>query len=336
MVYKILIFAPNWIGDAVMSVPLIKALAAKYTDKEVLIDVLAPKFLASIYKLCPSVNMVIEHNLQHKKINLLHVIAQARYIKLQNYHTVYILPNSFKSLLIPLFAGIKHKIAYEGEFPRKMFLGVALANHAKKLAMVKHYYALADLDIVKQAELYPKLNLDTPEHGRLSQHTLNMFGLKRSYVAIAIGAEYGKAKQWPLDKFVQLIKLILTQTDMQIVLVGSVKEKNDSDILCNQVQDARLINLCGQTSLEQVIYVVGEAYKLITHDSGLMHIACAIGTDVVAIYGSTSPFYTPPLSDSSKYIWLNLSCSPCFDRTCKFDHYKCLNDISPIQVFEKI
>jgi heptosyltransferase II len=97
-----------------------------------------------------------------------------------------------------------------------------------------------------------------------------------------------------------------------------------------------VINLCGTTSLTEAMYVIQNAKKILTHDSGLMHIAAAIGTPIVAIYGSSSPEHTPPLSDKAKYIWLHKECSPCFQRTCRFGHYKCLTDILPQQVFEQI
>jgi len=323
---KILIIAPNWIGDAVMTLPLV----AYLQQKGGLIDVLAPKIVSPIYKFCQNVENVIEHNLEHKKLNLKQRLDLIKIIKSHNYDIVYILPNSLKSLIIPLLSSISKKIAYTGEWPRKYFLSSYKNNKGKKLSMVKHYYALAnDSNIISEQEIYPKMHLDIQKAKQYSKE-LGLY----NYIVIAIGAEYGRAKQWPIHHFKSLIQIIYNKyPDLQIVLLGSDK---DLDNAKNLEINKQVINLCGKTSLSQAILILKDAQQLLTHDSGLMHIACAVGTKVLAIYGSTSPYHTPPLSNNSSYIWLNLSCSPCFERTCPLGHYACLESISPIKVFEKM
>jgi heptosyltransferase-2 len=337
---KTLVISPNWIGDAVMTLPLIKSLH----DKGHVIDVLAPSVVAPIYENCSNVAKVIQHKYPHKKLLLVSRIKLALELKKNNYDCIYILPNSLKSAIIPIVINTKNIIGYKGEFPRKFFLSHAFTSQGKKMPMVEHYHNLAMADISLEGcnlvsnlseqdktKLEPKIDLSED----ITNSCLDKFNLNnKKYIAIAIGAEYGPAKQWPLEHFSKLIEIIHEKyDDLHIILLGSPKDKPQAQSLVNH---DRTINLCGSTSLTEAMHIIKKAQKVLTHDSGLMHIAAAIGTDLLAIYGSTSPHHTPPLAKNAKYMWLQLECSPCFKRTCPLNHYACLNDIKPQQVFENL
>jgi heptosyltransferase II len=329
---KILIIAPNWIGDAVMTLPLLDKIKLNnnYND-DITIDVVCSNIIAPIYQHSSSVNNVIIYNGQHNKINFISRVKFALQLKQSNYTHAYILPNSIKSAIIPWIARIKNRIAYSGEFPRVILLTKyikTLAKHKRKdKPMLEHYYDLAGSSV--ESPPYPKLNMKLNTSLGLS--------LSEEYICLAIGAEYGPAKQWPLEHFSALIKLVHEhKPDMQIVILGSNKDCINAEKILSTTSVGYIKNLCGKTTLAEAMHIISKAHTIVTHDSGLMHIAAAIGTPIVAIYGSSSPIHTPPLHHKAKYIWLNIECSPCFARECKFGHYNCLQNITPDHVFEKI
>ena len=149
------------------------------------------------------------------------------------------------------------------------------------------------------------------------------------------GAEYGPTKRWPTTHFADLAqRLIVSNPNTQIILLGSKGDHALAQEITSQAkQDACIHNWCGDTSLDEAIALIGMSKAVISNDSGLMHIAAALKTPQVAIFGSSDPGHTPPLSDKAKVIWLNLPCSPCHKRVCPLGHLNCLNNILPEQVF---
>jgi heptosyltransferase-2 len=145
-------------------------------------------------------------------------------------------------------------------------------------------------------------------------------------IALLPGAEYGPAKRWPTERFAALAAE-LARLGAEIIVLGSAKEATLGEELCAGADSARVHNLCGKTTLADVVDLLSAAAAAVSNDSGLMHVAAAAGTHVVAIYGSSSPKFTPPLSDASTVLYLGLSCSPCFARTCPLGHLNCLRQI---------
>ena len=147
------------------------------------------------------------------------------------------------------------------------------------------------------------------------------------------GAEYGPAKQWPVEYFKDLAAQ-LCQQGKQVWVFGSAKEKQLGDTITGS--NNNIINLCGKTDLVDVVDLIALTSHVVTNDSGLMHVACATGRKVTAIYGSSDPEYTPPLSESATILYKDLECSPCFERTCQFGHTNCLKKISVQDVITRI
>ena len=336
----ILIIAPNWIGDAVMTQPLLASIKALYPDST--IDVLASTWVAPIYRACSEVNELIEAKFEHKQLQWALRKQLAKKIEQQKYQACFVLPNSFKSALIPWLANIPLRIAYRGEM-RFGLINVALDNPSKinRPPMVEHYLALSTLlkdeehaedQPTTQKIITPYLNVSTSARQSI-QSKLQSANIDGSIYVMCPGAEYGPSKRWPTEHFAALAKeLIETNPSNQIILIGSQGDHNlASEITLKAGQNPHIHNWCGSTSLDEAIALIGLSKAVVSNDSGLMHIAAALKVPQVAIFGSSDPAHTPPLSDKAKVIWLNLPCSPCHKRECPLGHLKCLKDILPQQ-----
>jgi len=336
--HSILIIAPNWIGDAVMTQPLLATLKAQYPESK--IDVLASNWVAPIYQACVEVHAVIEAKFEHKQLQWKLRRQLAKELSAKNYHACFVLPNSFKSALIPWLANIPFRIGYRGEL-RFGLINLALANPSKsqRPPMVEHYLALSQVLNEESIssfnkELIPQLNVSKAAKESIQIKLQNAKIDSDNIYIMCPGAEYGPTKRWPTSHFSQLAqRLIADNPTRQIILLGSKGDHGlGQEIQSQAKQNTAIHNWCGNTSLDEAIALIGMSKAVISNDSGLMHIAAALNTPQVAIFGSSDPAHTPPLSDKAKIIWLNLPCSPCHKRECPLGHLKCLNDILPEQV----
>jgi heptosyltransferase II len=335
---NILIIAPNWIGDAVTSQPLLASLKAEYP--QAIIDVLASQWVAPIYRACEEVNRVIETNLEHKKLQWQMRNQLAQEIKAHNYQACFVLPNSFKSALIPWLANIPFRIGYRGEL-RFGLINLALDNPSKvdRPPMVEHYLALSQLLNEGAGSLLsksiPKLTASAAANAAIEKKLEELSIDKKFVYVLCPGAEYGPSKRWPVDHFAKLSQeLIAENQSNHVILLGS---KGDH-VLGTQIKsrvaiDSNVHNWCGETTLDEAIALIGMCKAVVSNDSGLMHIAAALNVPQVAIFGSSDPKHTPPLSNKAKVFWLNMPCSPCHKRECPLGHLLCLKDIEPQQVF---
>ena len=334
---SILIIAPHWIGDAVSTQPLLANLKVLYPDSK--INILASNWVAPVYRACSEVHEVIEAKFEHKKLqwNLRKEIAKE--IEAKNYQACFVLPNSFKSALIPWLANIPFRIGYRGEL-RFGLINLALDNPSKvnRPPMVEHYLVLSQLlkddESIPLDKLVPKLNVSGAAKQQVGQKLQDANINRDSIYAICPGAEYGPSKRWPTEHFAVLAQQLIKQnSNNQIVLLGG---KNDYSLAQEITSQSKLVsnihNWCGNTSLDEAIALIGMSKAVVSNDSGLMHIAAALQIPQVAIFGSSDPAHTPPLSDRAKIMWLNMSCSPCHKRVCPLGHLRCLKDILPEQV----
>jgi heptosyltransferase-2 len=339
---RILIIAPNWIGDAVMSQPLMANLKINYPQCQ--IDVLASPWVAPIYRSCSEVRHVIEAKLEHKQLQWGLRRQLAKQLEKNQYDTCFVLPNSLKSALIPWLANIPLRIGYRGEM-RFGLINIALANPSKvnRPPMVNHYLALSNaLDHLQEINLNvlenPKLNISPVSKQSVSAKLHAAAINEKTIYVLCPGAEYGVTKRWPTEYFAKLAQqLIGHEPDAQVVLLGSKGDYILGESITAQAQNVSQIhNWCGNTSLDEAIALIGMSKALISNDSGLMHVGAALTVPQVAIFGSSDPYYTPPLSEKAKVIWLHLPCSPCHKRECPLGHLKCLKDILPETVLSAI
>ena len=327
-----LIIAPQWIGDAVMTEPLLRRLAARGER----LTVGALPWVAPVYRAMPQVADVIEFPFAHGGLQFKARRSIAKRLAGQ-FDKAYVLPNSLKSALLPFLASIPQRIGYLGE-ARVGLLTHRLKNPKNKPPMVAFYSALSGESGL--ADDRPELHMAAAQ----VEATLQELGLSRgAYVVFAPGAEFGPAKRWPARHFSELA----AQLDATVVLLGSGKEAALCDEIAapvNAVQAGRCLNLAGKTSLPQALALIAASRSTVSNDSGLMHVAAALGVPQVAIFGSSSPLHTPPLSDKARVLWLKndpayqppLDCAPCFARDCPLGHTRCLNDISAARVLQAL
>ena len=320
---KSLVIAPQWIGDAVMSEPLLRALAAQGSQ----LTVAALPWVAPVFHAMPQVSEVIELPFAHGRLDWSARRQLAAGLK-GRFDTAYVLPNSLKAALIPFFAGIPQRIGYHGE-GRYLLLNQRLPNPAGRPPMVAFYRALAGGTV---ADEHPRLQFDS---ARLQQATAAVSLTPQHYWAFAPGAEYGPAKCWPASHYAELARALHQAHGLPVVLLGSGKEAALCEDISTAAPGACLV-LAGKTSLIDAMALIAAARGVVSNDSGLMHVAAAFGIPQVAVFGSTSPEHTPPLNDKARVLWLKdelqLDCSPCFERVCRFGHTRCLTGVPATRV----
>jgi len=313
---RILVVAPNWIGDALMAQPLLARLRSRAPG--VRIDVLAPGWVAPVVRRMPEVDDVIAVPFRHKALQLGSRWKTARDLKARGYGEAIVLPNSWKSALLPFFAGIPVRTGYLGEF-RYGLLNNIHRNAAA--AMSLHYAILSEPPgtRLKEPLAEPRLRVEAQEIDAARQR----FGLHGPYGVFCPGAEYGPAKRWPY--FPELSRRLESQT----VILGSANDRDAAQGILGR-------NLVGETQLDEAIALIAGADYVITNDSGLMHVAAALGRPLVALFGSSSPKHTPPLSPAARVIWLGVECSPCFERECPLGHFRCMREMTVETVLQEI
>ncbi len=329
---RTLIVAPNWIGDALLAQPLFSRLREARPGER--IDALAPPWTAPVLGRMPEIDEVIQVPFNHGELKIGARWRLGRRLKERSFARAVVLPNSWKSALVPFFAGIPERIGYVGE-ARYGLLNVVHKLDEKALPLMAERYAkLAEDPAEPPQRPLPRVRLRVDEANLII--SIGRLGLDRSrpVVAMCPGAEFGPAKRWPTRHFAALARH-LNGRGKAVWLFGSQKDRQIADEIV-ALSDNACINLCGRTNLAGAIDLMSVASCVVTNDSGLMHIAAALGRPLVAIYGSSSPAHTPPLSKNARIVTLNVECSPCYQRECPLGHFKCMNDLEPQRVAAEI
>lgn len=325
---KILIISPSWIGDCVMTQPLYRRLHELYPGS--VIDVFAPKWSMAVFERMPEINEIFENPFGHGALALKARWQTGRALGKRGYDWVIVLPGSFKSALIAAAAGIGRRTGYVGESRYFLLNDIRKLDKAALPLMVDRYTALAypDQAAFNGHSGNPAFRINpAAQAAALQKHGLDT---ARPVLAFCPGAEYGPAKRWPARHFAELARRYAAK-GWQVWLFGSQKDFDIAEEI-NTLSDGLCTNLCGQTSLSEAIDLLACADTVVCNDSGLMHLAAALGCRLVAVYGSSSAEHTPPLSSRTAIVSLNLECSPCFKRECPLGHTDCLNKLMPDQV----
>ena len=327
---KILIAGPAWVGDMVMAQSLFITL--KQRPHPVEIDVLAPAWSNPILSRMPEVNEVINLPVSHGELGLVSRYQLGKTLRSKNYDQAIITPRSYKSALVPFFAGAKQRTGYRGEMRYGVLNDIHTLDKNILKQTVQRYVALGLDNGFSKAPTtpFPKLTVDEKNLQRLLVEL--KLNVDNPVVALLPGAEYGEAKRWPIKHYAKLATKLQEQ-GFQVWILGS---KKDHSAAVSISLENKAINLCGETQLEDSIDLLSVCKSAVTNDSGLMHIAAAVDIPFVAIYGSSTPDYTPPLTNKAKTQYLDLECSPCFKRICPLGHTNCLKDISVERVFTDI
>jgi heptosyltransferase-2 len=325
---KILIVGPAWVGDMVMAQSLFIQL--KQHAPTCQIDVLAPVWSLPLLARMPEVNHAIAMPLTHGQFGLTQRYQLGKFLRAERYAQAMVLPNSWKSALIPFFANIPKRTGYWGE------CRVGLLNDGRKLdknglTMTVQRFVALGLDAhsaLPPAYLPPALHITAAQQ----RAALEKFDLTATpkILGLCPGAEFGAAKRWPTAHYAEVARQALAH-NWQVWLFGSEKDQTVTAALNDATQN-QCVNFAGKTNLAEAVDLLSLVDTVISNDSGLMHVAAALDKKLIALYGSSDPLFTPPLNSNAQVMSLNLPCSPCFKRECPLGHTHCLTDIAPAQV----
>ena len=320
---RILIAGPAWVGDMVMAQSLFKVLRAQSPQAK--IDVVAPPWSEPLLARMPEVRRAVPLHVGHGELKLGERLRTGRSLRGERYTHAIVMPRSLKAALVPFFASIPLRTGFRGEMRYGLLNDVRRLDQAQLDQTVKRFMALG---LPRGAELpeppYPSLEIDAQNRERFAGR---LDAGQRDVVALMPGAAYGPAKCWPLDYFGELAAA-LAHHGTAVVVLGSKGEHAVGEQI-RQAGGDGVFNLCGETRLEETVDILSLARAAVTNDSGLMHVAAAAGTHVIAIYGSSSAAFTPPLTANKTIVSLGLDCSPCFERECPLGHLRCLREITP-------
>lgn len=295
------------------------------------IDIVAPAWSEPLIERMPGVRRAIPLPLGHGQFGWSVRKQLGRALRVERYSQAIIIPRSFKAALVPFFAGIPMRTGYKGEGRYGLLNDIRPLDKSVLDGTAKRYVALGHDRTAVQPQPVPTPVLTAYQ----DSNVLDRLGLARAKtVALMPGAEYGPAKQWPVVHFRALAER-LAANDFQVIVVGSSKEQALGERIVSGLPKT-VHNVCGQTSLVEAIDLLSSADVAVSNDSGLMHVAAAVGCSVVGLYGSSSPVFTPPLTENKQIVSQNLSCSPCFKRVCPLGHTRCLNDMTPDEVFTAV
>ena len=322
--YKVLVVGPSWIGDMVMAQCLFQSLHQQINNLH--LSVLAPEWSLPLVRRMPEVNSTIPTSFKHGRFSIRDSFGIARRLRSENFNRAIVLPRSLKSAIVPFLASIPTRTGFlveirfglindarqidNRELPRTVVQFIHLGNPIQKPSLFGDFRPALTTKPSAKKKIFDRLGLQLSDKPAL---------------AICPGAAFGPAKRWPIEKFAEVARLQLKK-GWQIWLMGSNQDskltKEISDLKLNDIYD-----LAGRTSLEEAVDLLSAASYVVSNDSGLMHVAAAVDTPIIAIYGSTSPRINPPLSPQATVLWKNLSCSPCNQRTCPLVHTDCLQKL---------
>ena len=329
-VRKYIIIGPSWVGDMVMAQSLFIDIKQREPDSQ--IDVLAPAWTAALIDRMPEVSELISADFNHGKLSLGERIRLGTLLRSKQYTHAIVLPNSLKSALVPAIARIPKRTGFRGEQRWGLLNDIRKLDKTRLPMTVQRFLALGLDPGAARRELSsippPQLKVSASQVSLvLAKHQLT---LEPSALVLCPGAEFGASKKWPSAHYGGLANHYLS-LGWQVWLMGS-----DNDLsTCKEINthtQGRCQILAGQTSLPEAIDLISCASLVVSNDSGLMHVAAALQRPLVAIYGSTDPGHTPPLSGNHRIARIDLDCSPCFKRECPLGHLNCLNQLGVDQV----
>ena len=325
---KILIIGPSWLGDMVIAQKLFKVIKDIYPDSE--LHVAAPAWTIPLVTRMPEVDKSISLPFSHGELNILKRYQIAKVLKLEGYSQAIVLPNSFKSALIPFFAGISKRTGFLGEV-RFALINDRIKKDPSLYRTIDQFIALVPKSKSTKVSLSTYL-ISKPSQGK--KLLPGKLSGSDKVLGIAPGAEYGESKRWPIEYFADVASEAIQRGWVGISL-GSTHDQDLGKTL-DRLTKNKVINLIGKTKLEEVIDVMSLCQAFLSNDSGLMHVAASLNIKQVAIFGSSDPKKTPPLSRHAKLAYLDLSCSPCFERICPLQHTNCLKNIKPSEIIKKL
>ncbi len=330
---KILVLGPSWVGDMVLAQSLFKTL--KLNDPDCVIEVAAPAWTLPLIERMPEVNKGIALPFKHGQFALFERIKFGKSLRNESYTQAIILTNSLKSAILPFFANIPQRTSFLGEMRYGLVNDVRQLDKTKLPRTVDRFVTLG---LEKNSPLHdniPNPSLIANKDNALAVlKELGIPSLSNQILGLCPGAEYGEAKRWPAEYYAEVAREALRK-GWQVWLFGSEKDIPVTTAI-NTLSNNQCVDLGGKTNLSEAIDLMSLCDNVISNDSGLMHVAAALDKKLIAIYGSSNPYHTPPMSDQAIVEYLKLECSPCFKRECPLVHLNCLKNIKPQQVIDNL
>lgn len=330
---KILVLGPAWVGDMVLAQSLFKTLKANQPNCT--IDVAAPAWTLPLLDRMPEVAEKIALPFKHGELAFWKRIAFGRALKSKSYTQAIILTNSFKSAILPWAAAIPKRTSFLGEMRYGLINDIRTLDKTKLKMTVQRFVTLglAPHDNLPPVLPRPVLTANIAHAQALCQ-SLQIPPLETPVLGLCPGAEYGEAKRWPAEHYAEVANAAIAK-GWQVWLFGSDKDIPVTTQI-NQLTQNKCLNLGGKTKLGDAIDLMALCHTVVSNDSGLMHVAAALDKKLVAIFGSSDPYHTPPMHPDAVIEYLKLECSPCFERQCPLGHLNCLTQIRPHTVTHRI
>jgi len=330
---RVLVRQVNWVGDAVLTLPAIEALDRRFPGAEIVL--LARPWVAGLFVGHPGVDRVVElgpADLQHGIFRRWHL---ARSLSQERFDLAVLFPNSFDAALVPWLAGIPRRVGYQTD-GRGWMLTHPLQKRSTPSGrhQVERYLAIVRA-LGGDGPSIPRLSVPAPARKKADQ-ILQDHGVQGTEPIVAVnpGSIYGSAKRWPAARFAAVADALVLSRGMQILLIGSEGERPILERLARDMRSP-VVNLVGRTDLPALMGVLARARLLISNDTGAMHVAAAIGTPVLAIFGPTDAEATGPVGQSTRLLREPVPCSPCLLRECPIDH-RCMTRIGVDQVVQAV
>ncbi|CAK9886961.1 MAG: ADP-heptose--LPS heptosyltransferase 2 [Candidatus Erwinia impunctatus] len=338
---KILVIGPSWVGDMMMSQSLYRTLQQLIPGAT--IDVMAPSWCRPLLARMPEVANALPMPLGHGVLALSERRQLGKSLASNGYDQAYVLPGSFKSALVPFFAGIKQRTGWRGEMRYGLLNDLRVLDKSAYPLMVQRYVALAypaheihSAADIPQPLLWPQLQVSHSEQREKAQHF--RLSSEQPIIGFCPGAEFGPAKRWPHYHYAALARQLI-DAGYQVILFGSANDQATGELIVvdlTETQRSHCRNLAGETSLEDAVILLSQCQAVISNDSGLMHIAAALNRPLVALYGPSSPDFTPPLSHRARVIRLISGYQRVRRGDADEGYHQSLIDITPEQVFDEV
>lgn len=329
---KILVRSPNWIGDAVMSLPALRGIKSAFVAAEICI--LAKPWVADIFQGFSGPDRIILYESPGKHQGLAGKMHLAQRLKEEKFDLAILFPNSFESALITYLARIPNRAGYNTDGRGLLLTHPVPAAEKKRGHQVDYYLKLINYLGFPTPTRLPRLEISA-EQASWAQKKLKSLGMGNvPLIGLTPATYYGLAKQWPIEKFVKISEMINKWLGAQVIIFGSQNDKPMAQKILQGEQKTGY-DFTGQTTLAEAMALLAQCRLVVVNDSGLMHVAAALQVPLIAIFGSTDPSYTGPLGEHCRVIWKALPCSPCFKKKCP-KNMECMEAISVEEVFQEV
>jgi heptosyltransferase-2 len=330
---RLLIRSTNWVGDAIMTTPTIRAIRKGFPNAR--ISILLKPWVSPVFEHSPHVDTLIIYDGDGRHKGNFGKLRLARDLRKYGFDAAILLQNAFEAALIAFLSGIPVRIGYNRD-ARQLLLthAISCTNEIKKEHQTKYYLNILygiGMD-VDDRDLYLRLS----QQDRLrAEKILKKQGLSDDFkwVGINPSATFGPAKQWPIDRYARLADLIIEYTNARVIVFGGPQDTRLGKDISRKMRH-RPIDLSGRTTLGEAMALIERCALFITNDSGLMHVAAALDVPLIAIFGSTNSTTTGPLSSNSRVVQVPMECSPCLKPECPKGHLNCMDQIRVDMIFD--